>query len=198
MRFSTVNLRRPALALVAGLMLALGACQDTPAPTGPEANPEASALLGGLFGSKTTTTGPEVDVLRRTEALASDEVARARVGLLGATLHLRKAGLTVHIPAGAAPIGTRIRVRAPAGDLVGYHFEPHGIRFALPVALVQDLRGTEAEDELLSATRGAYFEGALSPVVEALEIVPLELDRGVGGLAILSIDHFSGYVIATN
>ena len=51
---------------------------------------------------------------------------------------------------------------------------------------------------LLNKLLGAYFDGPLESTVEALEIVPLEVEGGVGGTAILTINHFSGYVVATN
>lgn len=197
MKPARTSLRRLTLTLAAGLILSIGACQD--APTVPDAavSPERTELLTGVL-DPLAPGGPDVTVLRRTEKLESDEVARARVGLLGATLHLRRAGLTVHVPAGAARVGTRIEVRAPAGDLVGYHFEPHGTRFALPVTLVQDLGGTEAEHEIVRPLLGAYFDGELSPIVRALEILPVELQGGAGGSAVLYVSHFSGYVVATN
>lgn len=182
-----------------GFLFAVGACQDQGAPTAPEMAPEApSELLGTVTSLLDSRGGPEVQVLRRTEELKADEVARARVGLLGATLHLPRSGLTVIIPPGAAPLGTRIEVRAPSGDLVGYHFSPHGLQFRLPVTLTQSLRGTEGEFELLRPLLGAYFDGPLLPSIRALEIVPLRLEGGVGGTAVLTINHFSGYVVATN
>ena len=42
---------------------------------------------------------------------------------------------------------------------------------------------------------GAYFQGPLEPEVTALETLPLWLLRSLG---LFRIDHFSGYVIATN
>jgi hypothetical protein len=139
-----------------------------------------------------------VDVLRRTVKLENDESASGRMGLLGTTLRLPRSGLTVIVPPGAAPLGTTIRVYAPKGELVGYYFEPHGIKFRLPVVMVQDLGRTEARGTVLSLLVGAYFEGYLEPRVNALEILPLELRVGVLNQAVLTIKHFSGYVVATN
>lgn len=191
--------RRLMTVAATGFLLTLGACQDHALPTSPEAAPDApTELLGTVTSLLGSGSGPELEVLGRTRMLESDEVARARVGLLGATLELPRAGLTVLVPAGAAPVGTTIEVRAPAGDLVGYHFRPHGLRFALPVTLVQDLAGTDAERELVRPLVGAYFQGPLLPRIEALEIVPLRLELGVSRTAYLTIHHFSGYVIATN
>jgi hypothetical protein len=58
-----------------------------------------------------------------------------------------------------APQGTRIEVRAAAGDLVGYHFSPHGLQFRLPVTLTQDLEKTDVTRSLLDKLVGAYFDG---------------------------------------
>jgi hypothetical protein len=194
------NLRRIALSAVAGLFLTVGACQDQAPPTGPElvAPDTAQALLGGTLSALSPRQGPEVRVLERTDDLGKDEVVRAWVTPLGATLHLRGAGLTVVIPPGALLHRTRITVRAPAGNLVGYHFEPHGLRFALPVTLIQELTGTESEEELVRPLRGAYFDGELTATVRALEILPAKVEGGAGGLAWFDITHFSGYVMASN
>lgn len=205
------NLRRFPLVVATGLLLVIGACLDTQ-PTGPEHAADALAdsvrmvapdapdeLLSGLLRlTGSSSDHPQLEVLRRTERLESDETASARVGLLGATLHLPRAGLTVHVPAGAARPGTRITVTAPAGDLVGYHFEPHGLKFSLPVTVTQSLLGTEASSDLVQPTVAGYFQGELTPVVSALEVLPLRLVGGLTGSAIFTISHFSGYIVATN
>lgn len=194
------TMRRLATVAAIGLVFTAGACQDR-MPTSPEIEASEGAVeLLATVASLTDSSkdNPEVEVLRRTRVLESGEVASARVGILGATLELPRSGLTVTIPAGAAPLGTRIEVHAPAGGLVGYHFSPHGLRFSLPVTLTQELQGTEAEVDLVRPLLGAYFDGPLLSSVEALEIVPLQVEGGVGGTAILTISHFSGYVIATN
>ena len=179
-----IQVRRFALFVAAGLTFALGACSDANSPSSP-LPPE---------GSQAVATGNTVDVLTRKTPLTSDEVASARVSLLGAVLTLPHSGLTVVVPPLAAPIGTRITVTAPAGNLVGYHFEPSGMRFALPLLLTQDLGKTNSSS-LLRPLVGAYFQGELDAKVTALELLQVKL---LNAVAVLSVTHFSGYVIATD
>jgi hypothetical protein len=187
------QVRRFALFVAAGLTFALGACSDGSSPSSP-VPPEASpSLLGGLLGGGGSGSSDEVDVLTRKVPLASGEVGSGRVGLLGTVIVLPKSGLTVVVPPLAAPLGTRITVTAPAGNLVGYHFEPSGMRFKLPLVLTQDLSKTNSSD-LLKPLVGAYFQGELTPKVTALELLQLKV---LNLVAVLNVTHFSGYVIAT-
>lgn len=187
------HVRRIALFIGAGLTFALGACDDGSSPSGPASSPEASpSLLGGLVGGG--SSGNAVDVLTRTTPLDADEVATARVSLLGAVLVLPKSGLTVLVPPLAAPLGTQITVTAPAGNQVGYHFEPSGMRFRLPLVLSQDLAKTNSSG-LLKPLVGAYFQGELTPQVTALELLQVKV---LNLTAVLNVTHFSGYVIATD
>jgi hypothetical protein len=98
----------------------------------------------------------------------------------------------VVIPPGALKEDTQITLTAPAGELVGYEFEPHGLVFREPVELVQ-IWGRIA-DPPEDGGFGAYHEDPLAPEVEALEIFRISLEDGEGSFF---IDHFSGYVIAT-
>jgi hypothetical protein len=193
--------RRFGLFAAAALSFALGACSDGSSPLSP-LPPEASQSNSGSgssgSGSSGSNSGPgsgsyPLNVLRRTTPLLADEVKSARVGLLGATIVLPKAGLTVVVPPLAAPLGTTITVKAPKGDLVGYEFGPHGIRFRLPVVLTQDLTKTNSTG-LLKPIVGGYFTGPLGPVVQCLELLKVNV---LNLIAVMPVTHFSGYVIAT-
>ena len=177
-------------ALFLGVALFVVGCADLPTAPQPDAVQPELGLLGGLLGDGSD----EVDVLRRTVPLAEDEVVSQVIGRWGGVIHLPKAGLTVTVPMGALERNTRITVTAPAGDLVGYHFAPHGLEFDRDVTITQNLLGTEGLG-LLSGLSVAYFEGDLEPTVTALEELPIWLLRLLG---IFQIEHFSGYVIATN
>lgn len=174
--------------------LVLGSCADRTPPTGPAAEPSAS-LLGGVLN----LLAP-VEVLERTRPL-DEQVVSAVVGSEGGVLKLDDAGLELIIPAGALRRNTRITITSPAGDLVGYHFEPHGLEFRKPVRLNQNLNNTEVSPSLLSLVGadlvGAYFEGELLPEIDPLELLDVTL-FGEDHVATLEIRHFSGYVIATN
>lgn len=179
-------------AFVVGVFLFVAGCTDVPtAPVTDPVEPQPG-LLTDLLDHE-DRAGEDVAVLRRAQPLAYDEVASATIGYRGGIIRLPEAGLTVVVPWGALREKTRITVTAPAGDLVGYHFEPHGLEFRYSVTLMQDMQLTDLLDaDGLSA---AYFQGDLEPSVTALESLPLWLLRNLG---VFEIDHFSGYVIATN
>ena len=67
------------------------------------------------------------------------------------------------------------------------------------VTVTQDLTKTEVGllGGVLGGLTAAYFEGELAPVVNALELLKVNI-LGLLGLASFDIEHFSGYVIATN
>ena len=180
--------------LLLGTALIVSACSDLPAEPQVEV-PLSAGLLGDLGGVVRVVTGILSPVLTRETPLSRDEVVSEMIGRNGGVIRLPHAGLTVNIPAGALSRSTRITVRAPAGDLLGYEFAPHGLQFNRPVTLTQDMSG-RADVEVV------YFDGALQPTVEVLEVLPVWATRNA---AVFRIEHFSGYafrqrgyVIATN
>jgi hypothetical protein len=184
-------------ALKLGLMLgmiALGACSE--APTAPQDVPSASLLgLPLLSGGSIEAT-----VVRRTVPLATDEVVTKVIGYAGGKIELPRAGLTVTVPTGAVLSNTTFTVTAPAGDLVGYHFAPHGVAFRRPLKASQKLAGTEIGllQGVVNPPFAGYFEGdELLPVLDVLEIFGLNVS-GLLGVATFEIPHFSGYIIATD
>lgn len=181
--------------LAIGAVFAVSGC-DTPTDPQPASVEPELGLLGtitGLLGSD-----QPVRVLERTERLDQDIRVTQTIGRSGGTIRIPEAGLTVIVPRRALHRDTEITVTAPAGDLVGYHFAPHGLRFARSVTVRQDLSKTEASllTNLLGGLKGAYFLGDLKPQVLALELLDLNLLDLL--LAQFRIDHFSGYVIATD
>jgi hypothetical protein len=185
-------------ALLLGAFTFVAACSDLPtAPEVPELQPVAqNGLLGDLLGVVVGTVGGTVDtlvdvvvgilspVLTRENPLTRDEVVTQTVGRWGGTIRLRRAGLTVTIPPGALRTNTRITVKAPAGDLLGYEFAPHGLQFDRPVILTQEVDVPEGGLEVV------YFDGDLQPTVGVLEVLPVATFRD---RAVFSIEHFSGY-----
>ena len=193
-----VPTRKFTAALLVGASFLITACSESPTAPAPVVEEPSYGLLGDLLGTLSGGGSAEqVTVVKRDRPLSEDEVASKVIGYYGGTIHLPEAGLTVVFPWGALRSPTRITVTAPAGNLVGYHFEPHGLRFRRDVTVAQDLRGTEADLLGLGLSlnlQAAYFEGELQPEVTALESIALWLLRILG---IFKIDHFSGYVIAT-
>ena len=193
------RIRSFAGALVLGVSLFITGCVDLPTAPEPvaEQTDETSYGLLGLDGLLSGITGggsggAEVTVLERRVPLERAEVVTRTIGRRGGVIRLPEAGLTVIFPWGALSSNTEITVTAPQGNLVGYHFAPHGIQFRRPVTVMQDLDLRRVLSlDLLSAH---YFEGELQPKVTSLERITLWLLRTLG---IFRIDHFSGYVIAT-
>jgi hypothetical protein len=178
-------------ALLVGASFLIAGCSDLPTAPQAQAAPTPSyGLLGTLLGSHDQD---QATVLERTVPLAQDEVVSQVIGRWGGVIRLPQAGLTVSVPFGALSSPTEITVTAPAGNLVGYHFEPHGLQFARAVTVSQDLLSTKGLR--LTGMRAVYFDGDLKPTVTPLESLPLWLLRILG---VFQIHHFSGYVIATN
>lgn len=204
-----LSISRSLRALALGASFFIVACSDL--PTAPESElveqvAPSHGLLGGLLGLVDSTVDTVVEVVeavlspvvKRDDPLTRDEIVSQWIGRDGGVIRLRRAGLTVVVPRGALDRATRITVTAPAGDLLGYEFAPHGLQFNRPVTLRQEVTGNEADGGL----EGIYFDGDLLPEVEVLEVFPTLTGRGE---AVFRIDHFSGYayrrggyVIATN
>lgn len=185
-------LRRTVFTL-AFAFLATAGCADGTDPLAPPTD-ESEGLISSLL----TGLSRPMKVVERTTPLPDTLTATARIGRAGGVIEIPAAGLRFEVPRGALRRPTTITVTAPAGDLVGYHFEPHGLRFRRPARVTQAVRGTELSRgfRLLRRANGAYFTGDLLPFINPLEI--LDLDLIPGGDVTFDIDHFSGYVIAMN
>lgn len=178
------------------LAFTASACTEGADPLAPSTT-ESEGLISSLW---TGLVGP-MEVVERTVALDDTLTATARIGRAGGVIEIPEAGLRFVVPRGALRRPTTITVTAPAGDLVGYEFAPHGLQFRRPARIVQSIQGTELETmrfRLLRRARGAYFTGDLLPVINPLEIFDLDLLPGLGGDVSFDVDHFSGYVIAMN
>jgi hypothetical protein len=177
------------------------------APAGQSGN-----LLGGLTGLvggvvNTVTSILPVDellpVLHRRQSLRQDVTWSFVAGPDGATSHNSATGLTIVIPRGALTTTQTITVRAPAGSLIQYEFGPHGLQFAKPVELRQDLTLADLTVLLgLDKISGAYYgQGSLQydPSTNLAHVD--ELEPTTVNLLTLStsvkIQHFSGYILAT-
>jgi hypothetical protein len=167
----------------------VGACSDLPTAPTDELAP-SQGLISDLLGGRRSQPDSAV-VIRRRVPLAQDEVVSQWVGRLGGIIRLPRAGLTVVVPIGAVDRPTRITVTAPAGDLVGYDFQPHGLQFDRPLTITQDLLSTEGLG--LLDLQAVYFEGELTPSVKALERLPVWL---LNTLGLYRVEHFSGYALA--
>src|SRR5262245_45105541 len=108
-------------------------------PTGPAARRTPSLEpSNGLLASPVT-----VNTLQRKVPLASDIVVSKSIGVLGGTISIPAAGLTVVVPALAVSKTTTFTVRALAGGTVAYEFAPEGAKFLLPLVVTQDFTNTK-------------------------------------------------------
>ena len=189
-------MRPVSLRFLAITTLALAASCDSgvtaPAPT------PATTASRLLLPSATT-----VSVVTRNTPLASPLIVSKTVGVLGGTISIPGAGLKVVVPALAVTSPTTITVTAVAGNQVAYEFQPHGIRFLVPLLVSQNLIGTSAYNGglLQLGLRGAYFAnssdlnpGAGTALVSELLGVALNLSAKT---ATFPVFHFSGYLIAS-
>jgi hypothetical protein len=191
-------MRKIVATLVIAIMLgAVAGCADGPS-TGPAAPPapEASAPQGALLGLVALTP-----VLQRSTSLAADVTVKARIGAEGGSFAIPAAGLRVVVPRGAVSEPTEFSATAIAGRAVAYEFEPHGARFARPLQITQELRGTEWIGLPLLNFRAAYFKDRdqLDPeksLLQVDELLPLSLDLLRLQLR-FNVEHFSGYAVST-
>jgi hypothetical protein len=149
-------------------------------------------LLGLLLG-----TTKEINPLLRTNNITSPITVSKRIGILGGAIAIPQAGLTVIVPPLAIPSTKTISVTALPGNKVAYEFEPHGLRFTLPLIMTQDLRNTEArKGGLLDALslKVGYFPDA-NHVTSVTELLNVQVDL-LNQTAISTIWHFSGYIYA--
>lgn len=173
---------------------AMSGCGD--APTGvkaPTPQPEARQALLGILAL--------TPVLERARPLATDITVKARIGYEGGVIAIPEAGLRVVVPRGAVSGPVDFTATARAGNAVAYEFAPHGVRFAKPLVVTQELRGTEWIGLPLLNFRAGYFKDSEQldtqrALVQLDEILPLSLDL-LRLQVRFNVEHFSGYVIST-
>ena len=190
-------MRKLAVSLLAVLAIGIAGCSDSrsASPTAPSvatAAPREGLILGFI------STSP---VLRRTSSLSGDLTVSALIGSEGGVLTIPEAGLRLVVPAGAVSVPTQFSATAVHGKAVAYEFQPHGARFAKPLVVTQELRGTEWFGVPLLNFRAGYFADRKqldteNATVQLDEILPLSLDL-LRLQARFDVAHFSGYVIST-
>lgn len=189
--------------LLLGLTLAASACSET--PESPRLTAPAGTRPRQLL--ELTTTLSVVGVLTRSIPLANDISVTVPIGKEGGTIQIPEAGITVTFPQNALRPPARqnavdVTVTAIKGDQVAYTFEPHGITFRSPVTVRQNLKGTNAYKLVsLLTMEGAYFPSLAdlsisTSTATVSEFQPTLVDITNSKLT-FTIDHFSGYLVAT-
>jgi hypothetical protein len=190
------SIRRTSVLL---LGLAAIACSDvqptTPVPAPAPLAPTAAqpGLIGDVLGAVTKLI--IVPAVQRKVALPAPVTVTKTIGSAGGTLSIPAAGVTVVVPQGAVSSSTTFTMTARAGYYVAYDFEPHGIKFAKPLTLTQDLSGTNVTLLQRPFLKLAYYTDP-SLLSKAVATVT-ELISGLlsGNNFSAKINHFSGYVI---
>jgi hypothetical protein len=188
------NVRQALTTLTAAAVLSTAlACADAPSAPA-SAEPAATPRL------ELVSTGVTATVLGRTLPLPYAHKAVAIIGSAGGTFSLPSAGLTVVVPPGAVSAPTTFTVSAPAGTGVWYEFGPHGARFAVPLTIRQDLRGTNVLALLNPRLEAAYFtDGSANysaGIAKVKEFLPVAFNSTRTELS-FRVSHFSGYMVAT-
>lgn len=183
-------------ALLAAIVT-VGACADGSAPFEAIAAPDVR--VGGPFLSLSPTQHT-VSVLEREVALAEDVVVTRVIGVDGGVIEVPEAGLRLSVPRNALHAPTPISVRAHAGTLVAYTFEPHGTQFAQVVSADQSLAGTVAEESGVRVSGRGYFSDAEAVQWDGNQAAVTELslvrEDASGGSVQFYLNHFSGYLVA--
>lgn len=167
---------------------------------------DVGGVVGGLPIVGSLLSQDTVTVLQRVQSLPTGVTTTQIVGAGGGVIRLPAAGLTVSIPAGALSLPTPITVSAVSGRGVAYEFGPHGLQFAKPVTLIQDLSGTTVGSPaaLQHVTlQGGYYKSStdlLSGLLGVLRAIVSELLPATTSASDLTVrfdvNHFSGYLVA--
>lgn len=179
---------------VAATFIASGCANDSPAaPKSEIPKPQASlsSVLGSVLGAPKTITP-----ILRTTPLPADVTVSKTIGVLGGSLVIPDAGVTIVVPPLAVARATTFKVTARAGSALAYDFEPHGIKFTVPLVMTQSLRGVQMDNSLLNLglSIGYYPDG--SKITSVTELLNVNVDL-LGQTAVSSIWHFSGYIYAS-
>ena len=151
-----MRLKLAAVPLIGAMLLASGCAPD--ATTGvnvplPHAAKAPPPVKGHDDGNKTSP------IVTRDVPLKNDISVSATIDSTGGTLYIPAAGATLTFAPGAVSAPTVITFTAMKGPNVAYGFAPHGLVFAAPVTLVQEMGSTSLKTAYDSASvmHGAYI-----------------------------------------
>lgn len=196
----------PAICGLVALGIAIGCGSDsvlTPVITSRGSASITPAAQAGTGRADQTET---VVALTRKWPLDHDITATATIGPAGGSISVDAAGATIVFPPGALDAPRQIKMIAKAGATVAYEFCPHGISFAAPVAVQQNLTFTRASASDLRTLQAGYYKQSLdaifvdpgSALVKVSELRGIDLDTpGNPRIGTFYISHFSGYIIST-
>lgn len=208
------------VALTLGVTIALS-CSSDIAPTGPMAPVAAQdGLISGLLGTVTGLLGSVLKVIVgvvypdgidvRAVKWAPSHVNQVRsvsgtIGFYGGTLSIPGSDFTITFPRGALSTTTTITITSDASGYVSYDMQPHGITFATPVIVTQQLRNTSVYGTSQAWNSfGAYFPQDLldlSGILKASETTTTTIYAAPSGslpeIQTWQLKHFSRYMLAS-
>lgn len=213
-------LRSLAVALIATVAVS---CTDN-APTGPSApvnaqNGVLSGIFDGLLGGEKKTpistvvgfiadaTGIDISPVRwKADRPRVSYTVTGTITPAGGTLTIPQTDFSISFPAGAVTSRVSVRITSDP-EFVSYKMDPHGLKFAKPVTVTQQLRYTTVYGvPLTSQLFAAYLADDdlldLAKIIEALEIIQSTTIFQPGSSAlpetsVWSINHFSRYILAS-
>ena len=189
-------------------MLSIG-CSSDSSPTAPSVQPsvqptEASqGLISDLISGVANNL---VMTVKRSKPLARDIVVTAQIDARGGRIRVKETGFELTVPKGAVSRMTTFQVKALAGSVLAYEFEPHGTRFAVPLKFKQELKLLDLGSLLMlgfTKPEIGYFSSqtqidqqsglaVVSEIAPAIVITDLTGKRMEG-----NISHFSGYLVSS-
>jgi hypothetical protein len=210
-----------AFVLVPTLFVALS-CSDYSPTAPPVAAPTQAqdGLLSGLLGLVTGLLGTvlkvvvgvvdpngiEVRAVKWTPAHVNEvRSVSGTIGYDGGTLAIPGSDFTITFPKGALFRSTAITIVSDGSGYVSYDMRPHGLTFAKPVLVTQNLRNTALYGTpQIWNSFGAYFPQdptILSGLLKAVETTTTTIFAVPGGNApaihVWQLRHFSRYMLAS-
>ena len=207
--------------LVPTLFVALS-CSDYSPTAPPKVAPTQAqdGLISGLVGLVTNVLGSLLKVIVgvvdpngidvRAVRWAPSHVNQVRsvsgtIGYNGGTLSIPGSDFTITFPRGALSSSTAITIISDGSGYVSYDMRPHGLRFATPVLVTQNLRNTALYGTpQVWNSFGAYFPQdppILSGLLKAVETTTTSIFAAPGGNApaihVWQLKHFSRYMLAS-
>ena len=175
---------------LAATFVASGCAVDS--PSAPKATISAPTVPSHSTSGSTLW---RVTPLQRGTPLANNITVSKSIGLLGGTIAIPAAGVSVVVPPLAVTKTTTISITARAGSAFAYDFAPHGTTFVVPLVMTQSLAGSQGGSALLSALQLGYYPDGTDPTTcSELLNVSVDLLKLTG---VSTISHFSGYIFAS-
>jgi len=208
-------------ALTLSVTIALS-CSSDISPTAPIAAPTAvrEGLLSGLLGTVTGLLGSVLRIIGgvvypngvdvHAVKWAPSHINQVRsvsgtIGYYGGTLSIPGSDFTITFPRGALSTTTTITITSDASGYVSYDMQPHGITFATPVIVTQQLMNTSIYGTSQAWNSfGAYFPQDLldlSGLLKASETTTTTIyalpSSNLPAVQTWQLKHFSRYMLAS-